>query len=47
MQHSRQIIVATKEPAADSAIYTHHKIVFEKETKTILPEYNCNQDLFF
>ena len=28
-------------------IYTHHKIVFGKKPKTILPEYNCNQDLFF
>ena len=27
--------------------YTHHKIVFWKKPKTILPEYNCNQDLFF
>ncbi|MDP7555651.1 MAG: hypothetical protein QGF31_05660, partial [Nitrospinota bacterium] len=28
-------------------IYTHHKIVFWRKPKTTLPEYNCNQDLFF
>ncbi len=27
--------------------YTHLKIVFGKKPKTILPEYNCNQDLVF
>jgi len=27
--------------------YTHLKIVFGKNPKTVLPEYNCNQDLVF
>ena len=28
-------------------VYTHLKIVFGRNPKTILPEYNCNQDLVF
>ena len=28
-------------------VYTHLKIVFGENPKTILPEYNCNQDLVF
>jgi hypothetical protein len=27
--------------------YTHIKIVFGENQKTILPEYNCNQDFVF
>jgi len=30
-----------------SPLYTHLKIVFGENPKTILPEYNCNQDLVF
>jgi len=30
-----------------SLCYTHLKIVFGKNPKTILPEYNSNQDLVF
>ena len=29
------------------ALYTHLKMVFGNNPKTILPEYNCNQDLVF
>jgi putative transposase len=32
---------------AKEEFYTHRKIVFGNNPKTILPEYNCSQDLVF